>query len=458
MPRILPIPAIGFAQTIAPRPVEGGDGVTATQTTVDVSRLIAPPYDVLFGDRKAKLLEGSEHNIAAVDLPHLPPKTVGPDEAYERAGQTFAQWLDEGVLVKREKPAFYVYQQTYTVQRGGAEKTFHRRTLLCDISLQAFGPSDDGAGGVFPHEKTFPGAKEDRLKLMRTTGVQMSPIFGLYSDPEEVVGPAMGEVIDSRPADFAGTTHEDGVLHECWVVDDEQGIAGIADLLNGKDVFIADGHHRYNTALNYRQSLEEAEGALPPEHPANTCLFVLVALQDPGMIVLPTHRVLGGMPTFDWDRMLEVAGASLEIKPFAGSLEELEAALPSAGHHAMGLYDGKQMAIATTHSDDPLQATHGDQSEAWRQLDVAILQHLIVEQLLEPTFAPAGEKVTWKFPHELSQAETDVNEPDYQLAVIMQATPLESVRAVSEAGELMPQKSTFFYPKVATGLAMNPLR
>ena len=439
---------------------------------LDMLPVIAPPYDVLDETSKADLLARNDCNIVAVDLPHLPAKTVGPDATYAQAGQRYRAWLKDGTLKRRGKPALFAYRQSYTYHHH----TYRRTGLFANVTIQPFGKSPTGGGGIHPHEQTFSGPKEDRLKLMRATKAQLSPIFGLHSDPANKVGKLLAGVIERDACSFFGSTGNDGVLHEVWAIEDADDIAAFTAVLKDSDLFIADGHHRYNTALNYRAELIKANGGnpLPANHPANYCLFVLIAMQDAGMIVLPTHRVLGGMKGFSIDALKRAGAGKIKIEAFKGKdLHALEAALPRHGPHAMGLYDPAHpdapLSIMTTVDADPLKATHGGQSPAWRQLDVAILQHLLVEQLLEPAFCggakgsaaatpgsqPVG--VQWKFPHTLEAARDIAHHDGYQLAVIVQATPLESVRLVSEAGELMPQKSTFFYPKLATGLVINPL-
>jgi uncharacterized protein (DUF1015 family) len=441
MPTIRPIPAIRYA-----RAADGGD----------VSALIAPPYDVLDARTKGALLAQSEHNIVAVDLPHLPAKAVGPDETYERAGRLFRQWMDAGVLVRDSQPAMYVYQQSYEV----LGRQYQRRGLFANVGVRPFGPGERGLGGIHPHEQTFASAKEDRLKLMRATGVQLSPIFGLYSDAQGQVAVLLDEVISSGPPSMTGRTPFDGVLHEAWRVDASHAGAFTA-ALEPCDVFIADGHHRYNTALNYVRQLEESGVAVPDE--ARQCMFALVAMQDAGMIVLPTHRVLGGMAGFTFEKFVEASRGFLNVTPFDGTdAAALESAINarSPGEHAMGLVardsGGLHLAIATTVEPDPLKATHPTQSDAWRMLDVAIVQHLLVERIGQPTFSPQ-QPLAWKFPHELSELLSLLDDPAYQLGVVVRPTPLDSVRRVAEAGELMPQKSTFFYPKLATGMVLNPL-
>jgi len=444
MPDIQPIPAVTFS----------------TQAGNDLSDRIAPPYDVLDHASKGRLVAASANNISVIDLPHLPAKTVGPDEAYVGAGEAYRQWLSDGVLQRRDTPAFFVYQQTYTVGDASGGKTFKRRGLIGNVKVQPFGPSADGHGGIHPHEQTFSAAKEDRLKLMRATQAQLSPIFGLYSDPDQAIGDLLGKTIDADEPTYTGKTSDDGVLHEAWAVDDADRVAGFQQALLDRDLFIADGHHRYNTALNHYNELKDSGQDVGN---AAYCLFVMIAMQDPGMIVLPTHRVLGNLPGFTMETFEQAAAGKLTITPVQGTDPALlEKALADSDHpHAIGLYDPSTpdapLYLATTVDDDPLKATHPDQSGAWRHLDVAIVQHLIVEQVCVPSFCASGEVNTWKFPHEISQLKQLADSDDYQLGVVLRATPLDSVRQVSEAGELMPQKSTFFYPKLATGLVVNPL-
>ncbi len=421
----------------------------------DISTRIAPPYDVLDETSKAALLARDARNIVAVDLPHLPPKTVGPDATYEKAGDLYRRWQAEGTFRAAAAPAMYAYRQTFTAKG----QTFRRLGLIADTALLPFGKSPDGRGGIFPHEQTFGAPKEDRLKLMRASRAQLSPVFGLYSDPQRQVSGLLAEAM-AKPATFHARTANDDVLHEAWRITESEKLDALSQALRDKDVFIADGHHRYTTALNYRAEIEARSGKLPTDHPANFCLFVLVAMQEPGMIVLPTHRVLGGMAGFMFERFTSAAqAAGIRIEPFSGTdLAALERALPGKGPHAMGLYHAGSLHIATTTDADPLARDFPKRVAAWRQLDVAVVQHLLVERVCQPTFAAGKpEGITWKFPHTLADLKSITDGPDFQLGVIVQPTPLESVRQVSEAGELMPQKSTFFYPKLATGIVVHPL-
>ena len=450
MPKIRPISAISYN----------------TVTDKDISPFMAPPYDVLDEQGKNRLIEADPHNVVTIDLPHLPAKTVGPEEVYNTAGHTFRQWLHDGTLTKSTTPVLFVYQQTYTASTSpdGPVQEFKRLGLIANVGVTPFGQSIEGQGSIFPHEQTFSGPKEDRLKLMIATGAQLSPIFGLYSDVDNTIRPLLQTTVETHQPSFFGRTEHDGVLHEVWTIEDQDQIARLCNALAVLDIFIADGHHRYTTALNYRQQKIDA-GKLKNsdrDHPTHYCMFVLVAMQDPGMIVLPTHRVLGGMTGFTMDRFIDASRDKLKVTRVIGKdLEALEASLSQAGPHAMGLYDATTpdapLAVLSTLNQDPLAKLYSQQSQAWRQLDVAILQHLIVERICQPTFGPTNASITWGFPHTLDELQREVEGNKFQLGVIMQPTRLESVRQVSEAGELMPQKSTFFYPKIATGLVINPL-
>jgi uncharacterized protein (DUF1015 family) len=428
-----------------------------------LSDLIAPPYDVLDEVGKQSLLARDRRNIVAIDLPHMPPKELGPPEAYAEAAERLCRWLEDGTLVRREKPVLFVYRQTYE----HAGRTYGRTGMACTLEVLPFGPRE--GGGVLPHEQTFSGPKADRLALMQSTATQLSPIFGLHEDAEGMATTLLQEVAASRPADHRAELG-DGIVHEVWVVEDEATQASYIRALRDEDVFIADGHHRYNTALNYLAALE-AEGEVPADHPARRVMMVLVSMSDPGLVIGPTHRVLGGMEGYSLEGFFEAAGEALAIEEHAGGIDNLEASLAShpSTINALGFYDfaSGRSFVATPRSSDPLAEICSEQSPPWRRLDVALVQYLVVETICQPRLN-GGRPVRWAFPHTIEEvlALAGGREKDSsgggsfspQLAVIVRPTPLEAVRTISRSGELMPQKSTFFTPKIATGLFLNPLR
>lgn len=428
----------------------------------DQSELVAPPYDVLDAAGKQRLLDKNPKNIVAIDLPHTPAKELGPPEAYQKAADQYRAWQSEGVLKRLDKPAIFAYRQT---TRGHGGQTSQRCGMAVCVETVPFGPRQ--GGGILPHEETFSGPKEDRFALMKATKAQLSPIFGLHADEQGRASRLTRSIMATLPPDITADT-SDGVLHEVWTIRDAGLIKQYQDAMAGEDVFIADGHHRYTTGLNYLKQLE-SQGAVPADHPARRCMMVLVGMSDPGLIIWPTHRVLGGMKEYTLEAFKSAAAELLRFEPFQGDLYALEAALLRAPRdtNVLGVYDfaSRRALLAMPMNADPLRARFPDKPVAWRTLDVAIIQHLIVEEVCQPRLN-AGQAVKWAFPHTIKEVleigggtETGAGggKGFAQLAVIVRPTPLGAVKDVSRANQLMPQKSTFFYPKLATGLFVNPL-
>ncbi len=428
----------------------------------DLSSKVAPPYDVLSPEDKDALLAKDPHNIVAIDLPHMPPKELGPREVYERAATTLNQWLSEGILSKNDTPAIFAYRQSFDFQG----KHYQRCGMACTIEVMPFGPRE--GGGVLPHEQTFSGPKEDRFALMKATKTQLSPIFGLHADDDSLASTITRELMDQRPPDACATL-DDGVVNEVWTITDPNAISNYQDALAGEDIFIADGHHRYTTGLNYLRELEK-HSDVPADHPARRCMIVLVGMSDPGLAIGPTHRVLGGMADYTIEHFIDASTHDFVIHEVASNPDAIENAIThasaSVGHTVVGLIDlaSQRCFVATTKNPDPLAVEFPDKPKAWRMLDVAIIQHLIVERICQPKLNH-GNPVKWAFPHSIPEVldiakgkETGAGgSGDAQLAIIVRPTPLEAVKEISKANELMPQKSTFFYPKLTTGLFINPL-
>ena len=413
----------------------------------ELSTRIAPPYDVLDEAPKRALLSRDPLNIVAIDLPVTPPKTVGPDAAYAQAHDTYEDWMARGVLRRDTEPALYGYEQVFN--HDG--RTFARRGLFAVIELESVGRH---GGGIHAHEGTIAGGLSDRYKLMAATRAQLSPVFCVFPDPAGTVEACLSSTFERRDPDFSGHTENDDVVHRVWRISDAAIIEQLQTFFAPTDVFIADGHHRYITARNYAQDHAD-------EPAAQHVLVMLVAVESPGMIVLPTHRVFGGLSNAPLDQLMQSAADDTRVdialtNHGPSGLGDLASALDDAGPHAMGLYDGgsQQTAIVTSNGD-PLASTHAAKPDVWRQLDVAILEHLIIDDLIRPR--AAGEDLTRQYTASLDDLRTMCEAEPGRLGVLMQPTPLASVCAVSLAGEVMPAKSTFFYPKLATGLVIHPL-
>ncbi len=430
----------------------------------DLSAHIAPPYDVIDEQYKKLLLEKEPANIVAIDLPHTPPKELGSPQVYQEAASLYQQWLENGILNQRDEPALFAYRQTFEFQG----KKYNRCGMCATVQVVPFGPKQ--GGGILPHEETFSGPKEDRFALMNTTKAQLSPIFGLHADDEGQASQIVRTIMQSRSPDMLADIG-DGVQSEVWTVTNQQAIKSYQDALAGEDIFIADGHHRYTTALNYLRQLEAA-GNVAEDHPARQCMMVLVSMSDPGLAIGPTHRVLGGMSDYTIEKFIEASAGMLTIEPIENDPHMIEEQITSIaareGRSVLGLMDfATGLCFAGYPGDiDTLEDDFPDKPLAWRRLDVAIIQHLIVDQICKPELNDSKD-VKWAFPHSIDEvvqigkgSETGAgggSDFTAQLAIIVVPTPLDAVREISRANELMPQKSTFFYPKLATGLFIHPL-
>lgn len=395
----------------------------------DVSKRVAPPYDVLDEADKARLLGQDDRNIVDIDLPHVPPKTLGPAACYEQAARTFESWKTDGTLVSEGEPAMYVYHQTFS--HAGREYT--RPMIFARLRLEPF-----SAGKVLPHELTFGGPKEDRLALMKSTACNLSPVFGLFRDPQNATGQAVASVVAGEPD---ATATMEGVENRLWIVTDDAIVSALQKALADQNVYIADGHHRYTTSLNYCEwVIEQAGGSLPEDHPGRYVLIALASMDDPGNLILPTHRVLvktGGLTVGD---LLSAWADGCESCDFA------EADLVVVGA------DGKDHPVRFSQRDK-LSSLEPDKSEAWRSLDLAYLHRILLEELLTPKLG-GDPNIRYIKSEEVARK---IAAEENGIAIICKAPTMAEMQAVSESGDVMPQKSTYFYPKIATGLLINPL-
>jgi uncharacterized protein (DUF1015 family) len=405
--------------------------------------VIAPPYDVLTAADKDRLLARDAHNIVAVDLPHVPPESAGPDDCYREAADRLSQWREDGTLIRDEQPAIYVYHQEF--ECGGPRRT--RVSFLAAVRIESF-----GEGSVFPHEHTFGGPKADRLKLMQATRCQLSPVFGLYSD-------ASGEI--NRLLDVSGRSADveaelDGVTQRMWVVQDAETVAAVGELMKDRHIYIADGHHRYGTALNYRNLLSR-EAPLPDDDPARFILVGLCAMEDTGSVILPTHRVLTGFGELTLTHIVDALRTGIALTDCCEKPADVDSLVPADDPNDLVVYVGPQDGyLSGRFTDrDRLAKLEPDKSTAWRSLDLAYVHRYLIDELIAEGLM-GGARPTVRYFKRASDA-VRVARQDLGVALLCKPCSMAQLRAVSEAGDLMPQKSTFFYPKLATGLVMRPL-
>jgi uncharacterized protein (DUF1015 family) len=397
--------------------------------------VVAPPYDVIDAQQRAELEARSPYNVVRIDLPQAPD---GGDP-YAHAAELFEAWRGERVLVEDPAPALWPLEQDYTGPDGAART---RRGFLARVRVEPYGP-----GRIRPHERTHPGPREDRLRLTRATKANLSPIFALFSDPDGAATSAITRATESEP--WAQTTDDDGTVTRLWRLGDEAAMAAAAAALSGAELLIADGHHRYETARVYA---EEIGG----EGPHRYVLMCLVALQDAGLTVFPTHRLVRGLRPDQHESLAVALRRDFDIEP----LESTDGLTPQPGEEVrIGYIDAhfrrpfmltlKDAAIA-----DRVLPGH---AEPYRRLDTAVLEALILKGPLEMTDERIDHLDGLGYARSDAEALELVTTGKYDAGFFMAPTPVERVQAVAASGESMPPKSTYFYPKVPTGLVFNRL-
>ncbi len=422
-------------------------------TIEDESLVLAPPYDVIDPAEHERLLARHPANVVRLELPREEPGDE-PDDRYRRAARTLAAWRSDGTLHKDPHPSIYVYEQAYLVP--GTEVPRVQRGYFARLRLETFGP----ASGVLPHERTMAGPREDRYKLLRATGVNTSPVVALYDDRGGVGRPILDE-LTRRPADL-DIFDEDDVRHRLWAVPaDGDAAAIVAPLLAvaaAGPVTIADGHHRYETALRYRDERRMSRSC--EEDPAFDYLLTLLidAVAEP-LTVLPTHRLLRNLGDEGVARLLDGLEAFFEVRrdvardDLRGRFEAIATEPGGAGRFGLWTRSGGAILVARRHAFEPWLPAGGD---AVRGLDVTLLG-VALERLagIDAEALAAGAVAYTKSADEALDA-VDAGRDGTDAAFLLEPTPVASILAVAADGDVMPQKSTYFYPKALTGLVINP--
>lgn len=395
--------------------------------------VVAPPYDVIDERQREELEARSPYNVVHIDLPR------GNGDPYEHAASELSAWRGEGVIVADDRPALWPLAQEYTGP-DGERRT--RRGFLARVRVTEY-----GAGRIRPHERTHPGPKEDRLRLTRATKTNLSPIFSLFSDPSGTAWSALEPLTEAPP--WAETTDGDGTTNRLWRVEDPAAIEAAKSAVAQAELLIADGHHRYETARVYA---DEVGG----EGPHRFVLMCLVALQDPGLTVFPTHRLVRGLRPDQHETLAGALRRDFEIEPLADTSELVP---PPGGPVKIGYFDAhfKQPFMLTLKDSTIADVALADHAEPYRRLDTAVLEALILKGTLAMTDEDIDHLSGLGYARDVGEALGLVQNGDYDAAFFMAPTPIERVQEVAAAGESMPPKSTYFFPKVPTGLVFNPL-
>ncbi len=399
-------------------------------TAGPLADLVAPPYDVINAEQRAALAARSPFNVVGIDLP------TGEDR-YATAAELFAAWQASRVLVRDPEPALWPLEQRY---RGPDGRLRTRRGFFARVRVE-----DYGHGRIRPHERTHPGPREDRLRLTRATRANLSAIFALYSDPASAANAALAPAMSGAP--WGEVTDADGTLHRVWHCGEPAAIAEVQAALAGTELLIADGHHRYETARVYAEEIG-GEG----EH--RYVLMCLVALEDPGLTVFPTHRLVRGL---DATRRAALAAAIDRDFATAPAARTQVAPPPGGGPLELGYLDAERAMRLTLRDQAIADAALPDMPPAYRHLDTGVLEALLLKGALGLTDEDIAELHGLGYARDAEQALALIDSGEYEIAFLMRPTPVDQVREVAAAGVNMPPKSTYFFPKLLTGLVFNPL-
>jgi uncharacterized protein (DUF1015 family) len=405
-----------------------------TAAVGSLDAVAAPPYDVIDEEQRAQLMARSPFNVVEVDL----PRADGGDP-YLHAQTTLEAWSQQGVVVREREPTLWAMTQEYSVPGRGERRI--RCGFFCRVRVEEYGP-----GRIVPHERTHPEAREDRLRLQRATRANLSPIFSLYPDPEQSVWGALDGSISDDPD--ATVTDFDGTSNRLWRVSDPSAIEQVTEAMAGRELLIADGHHRYETARVYAEEIG-GEG----EH--RYVLMFLCSLSDPGLTVLPTHRLLTALDGSRASALWQTIERDFDVQEVVRA--ELE---PGPGPNvSFGYIDAeRRVPYRLTLRDQAISdRAMPDKPAPYRRLDTAVLEALVLRDALGMSADDVSHQRGLAYSKDAREAVAAVESGEVRAAFLVAPTPVDRVREVAEAGEPMPPKSTFFFPKVPTGLVFNPL-
>jgi uncharacterized protein (DUF1015 family) len=413
-----------------------------------LSDVVAPPYDVIGHDLQDRLYAASPYNIIRLELnKHEATDAPGADR-YSRASRFLKDWTRQGVLAEDPHPSFYVYHQTFEVEG----QTYTRKGFFARVRLEPF-----GEGKIYPHEQTLAGPKADRLALFKATGFNLSPVFGLYPDADgEVLRAVEAGSRDRTPLE---ATDHLGVVNRLWPVLDQPTHSAVQGLMASKPIFIADGHHRYETGLKYRDDLAAAGALSGPDDPANFVLMMLVGMSDPGLIILPTHRLVSGFPGLTAGELADKLSGEFEIEQVgegSGAARATWEDIQAGGEQdvlGFGTVTDGRWLTARLRSDAKMDQLVPERSAEWRSLGVSILHELVLKALLGPLGSPSC-----KYVHLIDEVVDAVTHHGCDLACLVPPAGMGHVESIASNLEKMPPKSTYFYPKLLSGMVLNPIR
>ena len=422
----------------------------------DLAQVVIPPYDVISHEEQQAFHERSPYNFIRLELGLPTPEDSSEDNPHTRAAAWMRQWKDQGIFVRNPKPSIYCYELDY---KKGPELVKTRKGFICALRLEDF-----SSGRVRPHEKTFQAIKDERLALMLACNANLSPVFALYPDSNEEAHSALASGRRGDPVisftDFAGMTHR------VWPVTDRPVLEEVRKLTLDKPIFIADGHHRYETALNYRNALRERYSSGNPHASYEFIMVYLTDMNEPGLTILPTHRLLRNLGQWDCEGLVERAKSYFHVERFEsenGDDLRWKEAIRVGGLRkdtTIGFYckDAASVYVLTANRD-VVSSLLGQKGAPLplRTLDVVVLDQVVLRDLLGLSDQFLANERNICFMNDFAEALDAVKSCRFDAGFFVNHTRIEQVREVASAGLIMPHKSTYFYPKVISGLVVNPL-
>ncbi len=408
-----------------------------TRNAGDIDKVVCPPYDIISEPQRQAYLRENSNNVIRLELPR------DGDDPYLTAKETLFKMLSSGVLKTDDRPAIYVYEIGFTAKN----KRNKIRGIIARVELSEF-----SKGIVLPHEETLSKAKADRFELMKATFCNFSQIYSLYSDEDRITD----KLVDEKTANIKPVnefTDKDGLVHRLWIIDNEADCAEICKGFDDRKLYIADGHHRYETAINFRNYCRD-NGICAPD--ADKCMMMLVSMQNEGLVVLPTHRIVRNLQSFDLQKIVCECERYFDIRVINENDVEKQLDIQyENGEKSFVLYADKTYRLLTLKDSGIMNELLGSSSDAYKGLDVNVLHLLILEKLFSIDKENMANQKNLTYTRHICEAVHAVDSGDADCAFLLNPTKVEEIRDVAAAGEKMPQKSTYFYPKLITGLVMN---
>ncbi len=424
----------------------------------ELASVVVPPFDVISREEQQNAYECHPNNMIRLELNRGAEDGGSDADPHRLAATHFENWMSEGILVRDPEPAIYLTANDFTI----GQRSFSRLGFICRVRLTPF-----SKGIVVPHEKTYSKVRSERLELMKASHANFSPIFALYRDPGDAVLREAAAAVRGRAPDI-DFVDANGHRHRLWRVTAVDRTASMAAALRDRRIYIADGHHRYETALAYRQWMEQAHGPLPPDHPAHCVMMYLTAMETDGMVILPAHRLLRSVSRELRQRLLDRAPAFFQVERISGSTPAGPPD-PAAMEAALGEKD-RTARFGVVMREDPemvlLRLKEGVMERLYADkippelidIDVTALTHLIFMDILGFDATRLDNHQLIGYASTIEQGVQQVFAGDYDIGFLLNPTRIDQVRRIADAGLIMPRKATYFYPKVISGLVVNSLR